>query len=80
MFDPELYRDKAEVAEWMKRDPITTYTARLRTSGRVDDDRLKELDAEVAAEVDAAVVFAEAGTWEPVEELTTDVLTPAVAS
>ena len=22
MFDPELYRDKAEVEEWRKRDPI----------------------------------------------------------
>ena len=28
------------------------------------------------AEVDAAVRFAEAGTWEPVEELARDVCTP----
>jgi pyruvate dehydrogenase E1 component alpha subunit len=77
MFDPELYRDKEEVAEWMKRDPITTYGARLRSDGRLDDDTLSGLEAEVAAEVDAAVAFAEAGTWEPVAELATDVHTPA---
>ena len=32
---------------------------------------------EAGAEVDAAVAFAEAGTWEPVAQLATDVLTPA---
>src|SRR5512146_1187744 len=25
MFDPELYRDKAEVEQWRKRDPIATF-------------------------------------------------------
>jgi pyruvate dehydrogenase E1 component alpha subunit len=79
MFDPELYRDKDEVAEWMKRDPITTYVARLRQQGALDDDTLAGIEAEVAAEVDAAVAFAEAGTWEPVAELASDVCTPAGA-
>ena len=80
MFDPELYRDKQEVAEWMKRDPIATYAERLRRDERLDDERLAGLEAEVAAEVDAAVAFAEAGTWEAVADLATDVHTPAVAS
>jgi hypothetical protein len=31
----------------------------------------------VAAEIDEAVQFAETGTWEPVEDLTRDVYTPA---
>jgi TPP-dependent pyruvate/acetoin dehydrogenase alpha subunit len=31
---------------------------------------LEAIEARVAEEVDAAVAFAEAGTWEPVEELT----------
>jgi TPP-dependent pyruvate/acetoin dehydrogenase alpha subunit len=34
------------------------------------------MEAEVGDEVDAAVRFAEAGTWEPVEDLTRDVYTP----
>ena len=38
MFDPERYRDKAEVARWVERDPIETLRARAgaapRRSGR----------------------------------------------
>jgi pyruvate dehydrogenase E1 component alpha subunit len=34
-------------------------------------------DAEALAEVAASVAFAEAGTWEPVEDLTRDVYSPA---
>ena len=80
MFDPELYRDKAEVQRWLERDPIALYTARLRAAGRLDDEALAALEREVTAEVDGAVAFAEAGTWEPIERLTDDVYTPAVAS
>ena len=28
------------------------------------------IEADIAAEIDTAVAFAEAGTWEPVEDLT----------
>ena len=31
---------------------------------------LAGIEAEVAAEIDEAIAFAEAGTWEPVENLT----------
>jgi pyruvate dehydrogenase E1 component alpha subunit len=70
MYDPELYRDKAEVEAWKQRDPIPAYTALLRQQGLVDDAGLASLEAEVAAEVEDAVRFAEAGTLEPVEDLT----------
>jgi TPP-dependent pyruvate/acetoin dehydrogenase alpha subunit len=33
-------------------------------------DDLTRIEAEVASEIAEAVAFAEAGTWEPVEELT----------
>ena len=70
MFDPQLYREKQEVEEWKKRDPILTFGARLKEQELLDDDGLKRIEDEVAAEVEKAVEFAEAGTWEPVEELT----------
>jgi len=70
MFDPELYRDKAEVEEWKKRGPIHSYTARLKANGELTEEQFLELDRAAIAEVDAAVAFAEAGTWEPVAELT----------
>jgi pyruvate dehydrogenase E1 component alpha subunit len=69
MYDPELYRDKAEVEEWKQRDPIPALAGVLREAGALDDAALERLDAEVAAEVAAAVEYAEAGTPEPVEEL-----------
>ncbi|MDY6811154.1 MAG: pyruvate dehydrogenase (acetyl-transferring) E1 component subunit alpha [Actinomycetota bacterium] len=77
MFDPELYRDKAEVEAWKQRDPITTFTDRLRESGLLTEDESGEIDARAEAEVDAAVAFAEQGSFEPVEELERDVTTPA---
>lgn len=70
MYDPERYRDKAEVERWRQRDPVAALVAALRTDGELDDAALAELDREVGAEVDAAVAFAESGTPEPVEDLT----------
>jgi pyruvate dehydrogenase E1 component alpha subunit len=80
MFDPELYRDKAEVEAWKTRGPIHTFTARLKTQGLLSEDEFLALDARAQAEVDAAVAFAEAGTWEPVEELLRDVHAPEPSS
>jgi pyruvate dehydrogenase E1 component alpha subunit len=70
MYDPELYRSKEEVEAWKQRDPITTLTARLRQDGLLDEGALARLEEAVAAEIAAAVAFAEAGHWEPVEDLT----------
>lgn len=69
MFDAELYREKTEVEEWKKRDPIVTFTQRLKDQELLNDTDLEKLEREVAAEIEEAVAFAEAGTWEPVEDL-----------
>jgi pyruvate dehydrogenase E1 component alpha subunit len=76
MFDPELYRDKAEVAKWKERGPIHSYSARLKAQGLLDEAGFLALDAEVEEEVAAAVAFAEAGSLEPIEELYRDLYTP----
>lgn len=76
MFDPELYRDKAEVAKWKERGPIHNYSARLKAQGLLDEAGFLASAAEVEAEVEAAVAFAEAGSLEPVENLLRDVYTP----
>jgi 2-oxoisovalerate dehydrogenase E1 component len=77
MFDAELYRDKAEVEAWKTRGPIHSFTARLKAQGTLSEDEFLAIDAAAQAEVDQAVAFAEAGTWEPVEDLARDLLTPA---
>ncbi|MFN7955567.1 MAG: pyruvate dehydrogenase (acetyl-transferring) E1 component subunit alpha [bacterium] len=73
MYDPELYRSKDEVERWKARDPIAAFERRLADAGACDEGVAARLRAEVEAEVEAAVAFAEAGTWEPVENLTKDV-------
>jgi pyruvate dehydrogenase E1 component alpha subunit len=70
MYDPELYRSKEEVEEWKKRDPIPALERRLAEAGLLGEGVLAGIEAEVAAQVDDAVAFAEAGTVEPVADLT----------
>ncbi len=73
MFDPDLYRSKDEIERWKERDPIVTFTDRLIEAGHIDAEGIEQLWAGARAEMDDAVAFAEAGTWEPVERLTTNV-------
>lgn len=70
MFDAELYRDKSEVEEWKKRDPIPKLQQLLLSQNLIAQEYIDELNKKVEEEVQKAVAFAEAGTWEPVEELT----------
>jgi pyruvate dehydrogenase E1 component alpha subunit len=76
MFDAELYRDKSEVEQWKARGPIHTFSARPKAQGSLSEDEFLAIDARAQAEVETSVAFAEAGTWEPVEDLLRDVLTP----
>jgi TPP-dependent pyruvate/acetoin dehydrogenase alpha subunit len=78
MYDAELYRSKEEVEQWKQRDPIVLWTRRLREEGLAGDDELAALDTKVAAQVNAAVDFAEQGPWEPIDDLLKDVYTPVM--
>ncbi len=78
MFDPELYRTKEEVEHWRERDPIRLATQKWVTAGVLSPDDVSEIERAAQDEVSAAVAFADAGTWESVDDLERDVLTPAV--
>jgi pyruvate dehydrogenase E1 component alpha subunit len=57
--DPQIYRDKEELRKTREtKDPIDLLRARLELS----DEEFASIDAEVTAEVEAAVEFAKAGT------------------
>lgn len=79
MFDSQLYRDKAEVERWRARDPIDLFEREAVNLGLLGANDRTALQAQVDAEVKAAIDFAEAGTWEPVEQLTRDVYTEGQA-
>jgi len=72
-YDPELYRSKDEVKQWRKRDPIVLFEALASERGLVGPDDKVVIEQEIDAEVAAAVAFAEAGSLEPVGDLTKDV-------
>lgn len=69
MYDPELYRDKAEVEEWKQRDPIPALIRRMEEDGTPADADVAELERQVSREIDEAIAFAENGTWESPDEL-----------
>lgn len=68
MFDAELYRSREEVEEWRTRDPIQKFLEAMGDDITAAD--VEQIEKEVAVEVDDAVDFAEAGTLEPVTDLT----------
>jgi len=84
MYDPELYRDKAEVEAWKKKDPIPALQRTLEQAGELTAQDLSRMESEIAGEIADAVAFAEAARPEPVEELTrfvcSDAWTPPVAN
>ncbi len=65
--DPGKYRPAEELADWLTRDPVPAYRARLLEAG-VTAEELAEIDAEVAAAVDEATEGAKAAP-PPGEEL-----------
>jgi pyruvate dehydrogenase E1 component alpha subunit len=75
-YDPELYRKKDEVNLWRKRDPLTLFESLATERGLVGAEDVPALVQAADAEIDAAVAFAEAGTLEPIADLTKDVCAP----
>ena len=59
MADPEEYRTREEVTHWRERDPIPAFAARLEQESVVSANERDILEEEVAAQIAAAVAFAE---------------------
>jgi pyruvate dehydrogenase E1 component alpha subunit len=58
--DPEVYREKGEVEEWRRKDPIETFAARLVGDGVLSEDDVDQIRAEAEETVLEAVEFADA--------------------
>ena len=76
MFDAQLYRDKSEIEEWRQKGPIVRFRTWLLENDLIHDEDVSGIERSAQAEIAEAVEFAEAGTWEPVENLTKHVLGP----
>lgn len=73
MFDAELYRDKSEVEEWRKKDPINTFKTSMLETNIISAEDIGKIESEIEQELLKAVEFAETGSWEPVELLQNNV-------
>jgi pyruvate dehydrogenase E1 component alpha subunit len=57
--DSGTYRPKEEIEAWVKRDPIKSFQDQLLGMKALTEKKIKEIDDEALAEMDAAVKFAE---------------------
>jgi pyruvate dehydrogenase E1 component alpha subunit len=68
------YRTKAELEEYMKRDPIMVLRMQMQEAGEIDDAGMTKLDEELKAVVQDAWDFAEKSPEPPLESLFEDVM------
>lgn len=73
MFDAELYRDKSEVEEWKKKDPINIFKTLMLSTNILSNEDIDKIELQTEQEVQRAVDFAEKGSWESVEQLQNNV-------
>ncbi|GAC1469125.1 MAG: pyruvate dehydrogenase (acetyl-transferring) E1 component subunit alpha [Gemmatimonadaceae bacterium] len=74
------YRSKAELDEYLKRDPIGLLRTIMQQRGEIDDAAVAALDVELKAVVQDAWDFADASPEPPAESLYEDVLVDSASS
>jgi pyruvate dehydrogenase E1 component alpha subunit len=67
------YRTKAELEEYMKRDPISLLRTYMESKGTLTEEQLQQMDADIKAVVQDAWDFADASPELPLEALYEDV-------
>jgi pyruvate dehydrogenase E1 component alpha subunit len=72
--DPLTYRTKEEAEDWKQnRDPLDQFETKVVEASLVEAGDLRTIDAEVAAEIEAAVSLAEEAPFPEPEALLEDV-------
>ena len=69
MSDPQKYRTKEEVAEWMEQDPIEHCLRMIQSNKWLSQAEIDEIGAWVKKEVDESVEFAENSPYPEAHEL-----------
>jgi pyruvate dehydrogenase E1 component alpha subunit len=67
--DPEVYREKEEVEEWQRKDPIETFARRLLEENVLSEDEIQSIRDEADKTVKAAVEFADNSPEPPLDSL-----------
>jgi len=75
MSDPQKYRTKEEVAEWMEQDPIEHCLRVIKENKWLSDKEVEDIIDWVKKEVEESVEFAETSPYPEAHELYEDVYT-----
>src|SRR3954470_16040472 len=67
--DPEVYREREEVEEWQRRDPIESFARRCVEAGVLGEREVQQVRDAAEAEVKAAVEFAEGSPAPPLDTM-----------
>jgi TPP-dependent pyruvate/acetoin dehydrogenase alpha subunit len=67
--DPEVYREREEVEEWQRKDPIETFARRCVEAGVLGEREVGQVRVAAEETVQAAVEFAEASPEPPLDTM-----------
>jgi pyruvate dehydrogenase E1 component alpha subunit len=67
--DPEVYREREEVEEWQRKDPIETFARRCVEAGVLGEREVQQVRDRADEEVEAAVEFAESSPEPPLDTM-----------
>ncbi len=73
MSDPQKYRTKDEIAEWMQQDPIQHCLQTIQDNKWLNEQEIEDISAWVKKEVEESVEFAENSPYPEAHELYEDV-------
>ena len=71
--DACVYREDCELEDWVKKDPIPRFEKKLVAEGILTAEKVEEIRTAIAAELDAAIAFAEQSPLPEPSELLEDV-------
>src|SRR5215211_4462625 len=66
--DDRRYRERAEIEEWRRKDPIARFERYLEEAGVLDAEKKEEMAAGIKVEIDEAVEYAEGAPYADPEE------------
>jgi TPP-dependent pyruvate/acetoin dehydrogenase alpha subunit len=69
MFDTQLYRDSDEVEAWKRKGPIMKLQRWLEANGKLSSAELKQIEGQVAEEINQSIAFAERSDIEDISDL-----------
>lgn len=71
--DPQLYKPKEEAEFWKAKDPIVRLRTEIIDNKMAEAEAVDAIEAEVKAEIEAAMVFAQQSPYPAADQVTTDV-------